>query len=233
MNVAGWKHAVAAAAFTAAAPAYCADNSIWIATGEATKEDYYFGLGVLIPLPSYMLGHGWVQRYWVDHYTYSYQSGAQQIDASVLGAEGMLGYQASKPGLYGAAYLGLRYANTDLSPDDPGNAARGDQLRLRGQLEGTAEFSQRWRGEGIVAYTFGLNSYWTRARLLRGLPESKFIGPELILQGDPTYNAQKIGLVYGGMKPFGNGISMNVHGGYRFQSGANAVYVGIELVGMF
>jgi hypothetical protein len=233
VNVARWRQVIAAAALGVATRVYCADNSIWIATGEATTEDYYFGLGVIIPLPGYMLGHGWVQRYWIDRYTYSYQSGVGQIDAGVWGAEGMLGYQASKSRLYGAAYIGLRYANTDLSPDDPGNEARGGQLRLRGQLEGTAEFSERWRGEGIAAYTFGLNGYWTRARLLRSLSESRFIGPELILQGDPTYNAQKIGIVYGGIKPFGNGISVNVHGGYRFQSGADAPYVGIELVGMF
>ena len=208
------KRALAAAVLAAAGPAYCAD-SIWIATGEATKDDYYLGLGVIIPLPGYILGHGWAQRYWLDNYTYSYNSGPTRIDAAVWGAEAMLGYQASKPGLSGAAYLGVRYANTDLTPADPGNSASGNQLRLKGQLEGGAAFSEQWRGEGIAAYTFGQNGYWTRARLLRSLASTKFIGPELILQGDPTYNAEKVGLVYGGLQPCA-GVFLNVRGGYRF-----------------
>jgi hypothetical protein len=75
------KRALAAAVLAAAGPAYCAD-SIWIATGEATKDDYYLGLGVIIPLPGYILGHGWAQRYWLDNYTYSYNSGPTRIDAA-------------------------------------------------------------------------------------------------------------------------------------------------------
>lgn len=231
MKRSGLKRALASAVLAAAGPAYSA-NSVWIATAEAAYDDYYFGLGAIIPLPRYDLGHGWVQRYWLDNYTYSYESGPRRIEAAVWGAEAMLGYQASKPGLYGATYLGVRYGNTELSPEDPGNGARGTQLRLKGQLEGTVAFSKRWGGEGIVAYTFGLNGYWTRARLLRSLAGTTFIGPELIVQGDPTYKARKVGVVYGGLQPFA-GAFLNLRGGYRIQSGANSPYVGVELVGQF
>jgi hypothetical protein len=65
------KRALAAALLAAASPAYSAD-SVWIATGEAAYDDYYLGLGAIIRLPGYTLGHGWVQRYWLDNYTYSY-----------------------------------------------------------------------------------------------------------------------------------------------------------------
>jgi len=205
---------------------------VWIGTAEGTKDDYYLGLGVIIPLPHYVLGHGWVQRYWIDHYTYSYESGPRRIDATVFGAQAMLGYQASKPGLSGAAYLGLRYSNTSLSPDDPGNSARGDQFRPAAQLEGSKDFSAKWRGEGIVAYTFGLNGYWARARVLRNLSGTKFVGPELIVQGDPTYDAQKVGVVFGGLQPFSR-VFMNLRAGYRFQSGADSPYIGVELIGTF
>jgi hypothetical protein len=68
--------------------------------------------------------------------------------------------------------------------------------------------------------------------MLRGLAGATFIGPELTLQGDPTYDAEKVGLVYGGLQPFA-GVVLNVRGGYRIQSGANSPYVGVELVGQF
>jgi hypothetical protein len=53
------------------------------------------------------------------------------------------GYAASRPGLAGAAYLGVRYQDTSLSPPDPGNGASGNQLYLKGQLEGEAELSEK------------------------------------------------------------------------------------------
>ena len=55
--------------------------------------------GVRFPLPGSTLGKGWVQRYWLDSYTYSYASGPGRIDADVWGVEAMLGYQASRPGM--------------------------------------------------------------------------------------------------------------------------------------
>jgi hypothetical protein len=67
---------------------------------------------------------------------------------------------------------------------------------------------------------------------LRDIFGNKFIGPEAIAQGDPTYNAQKIGLVFGGMQPLDK-VFVSVKGGYRFQSGANSPYVGVEIVGEF
>ena len=106
----------------AAAVAARADDRLWILTGEAYKDNYYLGGGLLIPFPRSHLGQGWVQRYWLDTFTYTYEAGPQQIDSSVWGAEAMLGYQASRPGLSGAVYLGVRYSDAHLSPDDPGSA---------------------------------------------------------------------------------------------------------------
>jgi len=77
-----------------------------------------------------------------------------------------------------------------------------------------------------------LDGYWARARLLYGLSGTKFIGPELVVQGDPNYNAQKIGVAFGGFQ-LGQKTFLTLKGGYRFQSGADGPYVGAELVGEF
>jgi hypothetical protein len=205
---------------------------LWILTGEAYKDNYYFGGGLLIPFPRSHLGQGWVQRYWLDTFTYSYEAGTQQIDSSVWGAEAMLGYQASRPGLSGALYLGVRYSDAHLSPDDPGSALRGQQWFPKAQVEGEAMLSQTWRANAIAAYTLILDGYWTRFRLLRGLTGTKFLGPELVVQGDPNYSALKLGAVFGGI-PLSSRVSLNVKGGYRWQSGADSPYIGAELVGQF
>ncbi len=220
------------AGLLAAALAAQADDRLWILTGEAYKDNYYLGGGLLIPFPRSHLGQGWVQRYWLDTFTYTYEAGPQQIDSSVWGAEAMLGYQASRPGLSGAVYLGVRYSDAHLSPDDPGSALRGQQWFPKAQVEGDAMLSQNWRASAIVAYTFILDGYWTRLRVVHGLTGSKFLGPEVVAQGDPNYSALKLGAVFGGI-PLSSRVSLNVKGGYRWQSGADSPYIGAELVGQF
>lgn len=223
---------LASLVLTAPLPCAKAADKLWLFMGDVYKDDYYFSLGVLIPFSGSNLGNGWVQRYWVDTYSYSYDTNGQRIDANVYGGEAMVGYQKSAPGLSGAAYVGVRYSNTGLNPDDPGNVGRGDLVRPKAQLEGTAALNPRWRAEGIFSFTFGVNDYWARARLLRDLSGTHYAGGEVISQGDRYYNALKIGAVYGGVQ-LSEKTFLTVKGGYRFQSGANSPYVGLELVGEF
>jgi hypothetical protein len=225
--------AVVAVGLICAACNACADDRLWILTGDVYKDDYYFGGGAVIPFwGDNHLGQGWVQRYWLDTFSYSYDANGTNIDANVFGAEAMVGYQASRPGLAGAAYLGLRYSHATLSPDDPNGALRGDQLWPKAQLEGEAKLSDAWRADAIVSYIFGLDGYWTRLRFLYGLSGGKYIGPELIAQGDPNYNAQKIGVAFGGLQ-IARKVFLTLKAGYRFQSGADSPYIGAELVGEF
>jgi hypothetical protein len=224
--------AVAAALFVVAAAA-CADDRLWIVTGDVYKDDYYLGGGVIMPFwGNNHLGQGWVQRYWLDTFSYTYDAGGRDIDADVFGAEAMVGYQASRPGLSGAVYFGVRYSHAHLSPDDPNGALRGDQFWPKAQVEGEAQLSPSWRANGIIAYTMILDGYWTRLRLLYGLSGSKFIGPEIVVQGDPNYNAQKLGVAFGGLE-IASKVFLTLKAGYRFQSHADSPYVGAELVGEF
>jgi hypothetical protein len=210
-----------------------ADDRLWILTGDLYKDDYYFGGGLIIPFwGNNHLGDGWVQRYWADTFSYSYDANGTTIDTNVFGVEAMVGAQASRPGLYGAAYVGVRYSHAHLSPDDPGSALRGDQFFPKAQLEGEARLSPSWRTDGILSYTFILDGYWTRMRLLYGLSGTKYIGPEFIAQGDPNYNALKVGVVYGGFQ-LASKVFLALKAGYRFQSGADSPYIGAELVGEF
>jgi hypothetical protein len=80
------KAALVATLLDMAGHAHSAD-SLWIITGDVYPQEYYAAVGALIPLPGSVLGRGWVQRYWIDSYTYSYASGPSRIDASVWGAE--------------------------------------------------------------------------------------------------------------------------------------------------
>ena len=209
-----------------------AEDRLWILTGDTYRDNYYVGGGVVSALPGSRLGRGWAQRYWVDSFTYSYDAGTRRIKAEVWGAEAMIGYQASRQRVSGAIYVGARYSDARLSPDDPGSALRGQQWFPKVQVEGDALLSPVWRANAMASYTFGLDGYWGRLRLLRGIGGSKFVGPEFVYQGDPSYSSLKVGAVYGGIS-LASWVSLNLKGGYRWQTGANSPYVGAELVGQF
>lgn len=193
----------------------------------ATRAPYAY-LGTIVPLPGQRLGDGWVQRYWLDALRYEYDGAPGRVEAKGWGAEAMLGLQRSSPRGYAAGYLGLRAQNTVLSPSDPGNSAEGGQAGLKVQIEGERAIDAAWRVNGIANYSTASYDYWTRGRLLRGLPGGTYLGPELIVQGNRDYNLRALGLVYGGLRPLGGALSVSVKGGYQDTRTGGGAYGGVE-----
>ena len=199
----------------------------------STRNDYYFGGGLHHSvLGRQSSGSGLGAALLARHVQLHLRCGRARHRRHRLRCRSDGRVSDSRPGLSGAIYFGVRYSNTDLSPDDPNGALRGDQFWPKAQIEGEAQLSPSWRANGIIAYTLILDGYWTRARLLYGLSGNKFIGPEVVVQGDPNYNAQKLGVVFGGFE-IASKVFLTLKAGYRFQSGADSPYVGAELVGEF
>ncbi len=198
-----------------------------------TGDNYYTFMGMVAPLGDDNLGNGWVQRYWVDFLGYSYYTN-QRIEAQAVGVEGMLGYKKSGPSAWGGLYVGLRYNNTWLEPDDPGNETSGEHIWLKSQLEGGMDLAEKWKLSGIASYTFGADSFWVRTRLLYRLNQDLSTGPEAIHMGDPNYRAWQFGWVVTGFEPL-PGLKLGVKASARITEGTDDVdgLVGIELVKIF
>lgn len=96
----------------------------------------YAYAGVIMPLAEQPSDSRFVQKYWLDWLTYSYDKNGQSIDARAAGLEAALGYQVSRNRGWAGLYIGALVRNTDLSPDDIGNGARGTKLRLKLQADG-------------------------------------------------------------------------------------------------
>lgn len=209
------------------APALAKD-ALLLGGVEGSPETSYAYVATVLPLPGSKLGSGWVQKYWLDRLTYSYRSGDREIDARAYGAEAALGYQNSWAGGWGAAYLGVRYSDTRLTPDNPDSRVRGGQFGAKVQLEGEQDFTE-WRANGIASYVFASRGYWARARLQYRLPNGLYLGPELIVQGDPDYRGRSAGLALTGLR-VGAKTYLGFHGGVRKIEGTNREgYVGLEL----
>jgi hypothetical protein len=215
-----------------------ADGRLLLAGTELRPEgERYAYLGAIMPLPGdNRLGKGWVQRYWVDAVRYSYEVSnpglygvdRQRIRGSVTGLEAAVGYMFQAGDLGVAGYVGVRHADTTLSPDDPGSRIRGAKLWPKFQLEVNKPLASRWRSENIASYVVGLDGYWLRSRLMHTTNVGHDAGPEVILVGDRDFRALKLGMTYGGLRPTPD-LSVSFRGGIHLQEQATGPYVGVDL----
>src|SRR4051812_7361426 len=180
-----------------ASPLVLGEDRLALGGAEYSGAGSYAYAGIIMPLSEHPSGSRFVQKYWLDWLTYSYDKNGQPIDAQAAGLEAALGYQVSGSQGWAGLYIGGLVRNTELSPDDVDNGARGTKLRLKLQADGELT-PQHWRLAGIAAYIAGQNAFWLRARALHDLRGHLWTGPELIYQGDPTYRRTQLGWVIEG-----------------------------------
>lgn len=231
---------LALAALLSCEAASARDITMLAGTEVRRNDEYYAYLGALVPLRSAdRLGAGWVQRYWVDGLRYGFDvsdpgrfpTDPQGIRARAVGMEAALGYhhRDDRGGI--AAYLGFRHQRSTLSPDVPDSRVRGAQWWPKAQVEIDARLASTVRAYGIVAYTFGLDGYWSRLRVMHDLGGVE-VGPEAVLQGDRDYRARKVGLAATGLR-LADSVTMGLRAGYHFQANANSPYAGVEFAVSF
>ena len=214
---------LAGAAGTAAA-----QDRYFLAGGEAAPASYYSYMGIVLPGPFSKDGQGFKQRYWVDRFGYEYDGAPGRVKARATGAEAALGYGVSNvEGDWGAIYLGVRYTDTTLTPDDVGAKARGSQTGLRVQLEGERALGTSLRGSGILSYTNEQDAYWARARLMHKMNQDWSVGGEAVAAGNRESDFTSIGAVFTLQATTKTSVGFKV--GYRAQDGENGAYGGIEL----
>ena len=205
-----------------------AQEGIVLSGVEASRDNQYAYLGVVMPLSGQRLGQGFVQRYWLDYTGYSYEKQPQTIDSAVTAVEAALGYQQSNANSWWAGYLGAHYSDTRLSPNDPDNTNQGRQWHARLQLEGETDVAAGWRGNGIASYLIGDFNYWARLRLQTTLGNQLHIGPELVVQGDSYYDAYELGVFVGNIM-LGETSALTLKGGVSQSSNESAsLYLGAE-----
>lgn len=208
-----------------------ANESLLLAGTEAGGGTTYAYLGVLLPAGrDSRIGRGWLQRYWLDWLRYRYED-VDTVRARAPGASAALGYHDASGTWRWALYGGLGYRNTDLDPDRPSADVRGSQTAPFVLGEIGRDLTPDWRFSGLAHVAFDPDSYWTRARIVKlsDMPSIAGIGVETVVQGDPNYNAEKLGVVLEGAAA-DNGIQINIKFGFgRVDRGDFDAYAGIEL----
>lgn len=170
------------------------NTSIALTGAELNPGNSFAYAGVILPLSS-RFGKGFVQRYWADRLTYSFDQNGRKIEAEQWGVEALLGYRKYNSQGWWAAYVGPVYRNIQFSPNDADISNRGDAFRGKIQIEGERILTDTWRVNGIASYVTGQNNYWVRGRLLHALNNSFSLGPEVIALGDNNFQILQFGWV--------------------------------------
>jgi len=205
-----------------------ADDRLFIAGAEYSDVAYYSYAGLILPGPGREQGRGFLQRYWADWFGYEYDGAPGRVEARAWGGEAALGYGASSASGWWTAWLGLRYTNTDLTPDDPAAEARGSQLGGKVQFDFEQSLSQSWRVSGIASYANRQNGYWGRLRLMHQPTPARGLGLEVVANGNDEADSTAVGLVLAA-RPTGSRWSLALKAGYRFQDEGDGAYGGLEL----
>ena len=203
-------------------------DSLLMAGGEVSETDFYSYLGVMLPGPGYENGRGFIQRYWPDRFGYEYEGAAGEVDAKVWGGEAAVGYVIPTRSGWWSTSVGLRFTDTELSPDDRSASARGKQFSPKVQLEGDTEIAQKWRLGAIGSYTIEQSQYWGRIRLLRRMASEWSVGAEAIANGNDEMDSIAAGTVLI-WQPDSQRWSLAFKAGYRFQDGYDGTFGGLEI----
>ena len=210
-----------------AAPAVAGERLL-LAGGESADDAYYSYLGMIVTGQAGENGRAFLQRYWLDRFGYEYDGGPGRIRARAQGAEAAIGYGGSSAVGWANVSIGLRFTDTDLSPDDPAAEARGSQLGVKLQLQGEREFAPGWRVGAIASLSSRQGEYWSRLRLTRGRTAAVSIGGEVLAGGNDESQSTAAGLVLI-LKPAATRWSLAIKAGARRQDGDTGAYAGIEL----
>lgn len=229
-----YRSLVLASALCLTAGAADAEDKLFLSGAEIGGENSSYGFAsVILPLPGNTLGDGFVQRYWVEGLTYSYEKGSTDIDATAGAVEGAIGYQGSSANAWWGAYAGVQLRRTHLDPNDPDNDIEGNHVGLKLQLEGEQTIADTWKFNGNVSYTAGPNAYWSRFRVTRRAHGDIFVGPEFVYQGDADYNAWQLGAIALGIKASENTELGFKLGARKNEGQSETAYAGVELVRVF
>lgn len=123
---------------------------------------------------------------------YNYDATVGGVDGDLRFGDAMVGYQILRPGLRLAAFAGVEYQDHRLSPFDPTNPVVGTDVGFKIFGDVTLGGGEPVFLNVLGGYSTAFDSYWGRARLGFDLGRVT-IGPEAILGGNESYDAQRVG----------------------------------------
>ena len=199
-----------------------------LAGAEVGGDSSYVYVGAIAPLPGEDDGHGWAARFWGDRGTYSYETNGQTIDAETIGGEAAAVYRWAGDWGYASASAGVRYRDTDLSPNDPGNESDGGHTDVSLATNGRAHVNDKVDATWNVSQEVEQNNSFVRAGVDRDIGNGWRVGVDATRVSGDTYGENRAGLTAERRINDRSSISGRA-GAARTDDGAGSGYIGLGI----
>jgi len=145
-------------------------------------------------------GEGFTLKALLASGTYRYRSAGTRFSGTNALAAIMPGWQFVRGKFIATLYAGPEIQHHHITPNDPGNRARGTHLGLRSGVDLWWEPDAQTMLAGSLSYATIGDGYWARAAAGWRLLDRFWVGPEAILAGDRSYAQAQLGLHLTGFK---------------------------------
>jgi hypothetical protein len=168
------------------------DNAQIFAGGQLDFANYVF-VGATVALPGSSIGNGLALRGYVDTGGYDYVSGdVGAVKANFGGGELDGVYQLTRKNFWSNFGAGVNDTYTGLTPYDPGNRLRGDQLEARISWDG-GDVTGPWRVDWLAFYGLRLADYEAMLGGTHALSPAWRLGLQVYGEGNPSYRLYQAG----------------------------------------
>ena len=188
-------------------------------SGLEFSEDYYESyFGAVFAFNGDLARDGWILRAMVTGADFEYDYGTE-IDGDFWQGDLLVGYQIYRDGVNYYAMAGVDYQEYDLSPDDPSNVLRGDEVGFKVAAGIETERDRESPVYGVVrgSYSTAFDSYYVLGRLGREIRSDMVLGIEGWAYGDDDGDGQRVGAFLLRDVEIGKVVgSFSISGGYQF-----------------
>lgn len=189
-----------------------------VSGGEITENSHEGWTGLFYAFNRDLTQSGFILRVLGTTGSYDYTDGFTTFDSDYFQGDVMIGYQIVRGGIDVAAYIGVDYQDYDITPDDPLNEVRGDEVGFKVAVDlesnGASEGPLYVMASG--SYSTAFNSYYALGRI--GYDFGRLtIGPEVWALGDDSYDAYRIGGFVNIDLPLRTGVysALTISAGYQ------------------
>jgi Cellulose biosynthesis protein BcsS len=171
-------------------------NAQIFAGGQFDFANYAF-MGVTVALPGSTIGSGFALRGVIDAGGYRYVSGnVGSVAANFGGGELDAVYQLTHKNFWNNFALGINDTYTGLTPYDPNNRLKGEQVELRAGVDG-GTVTGPWRADWFGYYGPRLGDYEARLDGTHSISQVWRLGAEVYSEGNPSYRLYQVGPIAG------------------------------------
>jgi hypothetical protein len=194
-----------------------ADDNVEVFAGGQVDFSNYVFVGATVPLAEPSAGNGFAVRGLADVGGYNYVSGQLGTVAANFGGGELDGvYRLTHKQFWSDFAVGVNDTYTGLTPYDPNNRLRGEQVEVRVSVDG-GDVTGPWRADWFGYYGPRLQDYEALLGGTHSLSPIWRLGAQVYSEGNPSYRLYQVG-PYAGIR-FAKNSELQFSAGEAWESG--------------